>query len=174
VLLLLAAHVALPRPAAAQDAGPFGTWVGEYSCGQGRTGLTLTVGGADSDHLDAVFDFYPAAGNPELPEGCYVMSGRYDRSKGSLSLSAGRWMLQPPNYVTVDLAGNVSGGSFKGTVRGPSCSTFDLHRTKASPHVPNPACVATAVAQRPAAQETTQPFGFSPAPPRREGSEANH
>jgi hypothetical protein len=123
--------MALAGPARAE--GVAGTWEGDYVCGQGRTGLTLLVGpGAGTQR--ALFVFYPVADNPDVPEGCFEMTGRFDPDTGEASFAAGAWVLQPEGYVTVDLLGTADKAvaSIGGTVDGPGCEEFELHRVAAA------------------------------------------
>jgi hypothetical protein len=102
-------------------------WQGEYDCAQGVTGLTLTLDIGRGGQVQGLFDFYPVVENPAVPRGCFQMSGSLDGT-GHLALVPGEWLLRPPFYVAVGLAGVLSGGSLGGTIEGPGCSVFLLHR----------------------------------------------
>jgi hypothetical protein len=104
-----------------------GTWLGRYTCGQGTTGLTLYVDELPESRITALFHFYADASNPDVPEGCFEMHGTFDRGTRHIDLRAGRWLLQPYGYITVDLSGIMSGGTISGSVIGPACTTFELH-----------------------------------------------
>ena len=110
--------------------GPTGIWTGHYACAQGETGLTLTVEPRSGRALRALFHFYAIRQNPRIPEGCFEMTGTFDRVRNEVSLTAGDWLLHPPGYVTVDLTGQIDAGGkhFGGSVAGPNCGGFDLIR----------------------------------------------
>jgi len=139
---LVAAGIALAGPASAQsrgDASPLtGTWSGEYVCNQGLTGVTLTVTRGEARDVRALFHFYAAPGNPGVPTGCFEMAGTYDPGSGEMRLEGGRWLLQPPDYVTVDFIGRLdpATGRFAGQVDGPGCGTFRLARRPSPLPVP--------------------------------------
>lgn len=143
--LYAAAALAMVAPAphsVAWAQGAAGAWQGRYVCGQGTTGLLLTVRAAGESDVEALFRFYPVKGNPGVPEGCFEMSGRYDPATREVSLSAGQWLLRPPGYITVDLSGTLSadGGTLSGTVHGPLCTRFELRRVPMVPRSTIPAC----------------------------------
>lgn len=133
---LLAALLLLAGPAQAADA-----WEGTYDCSQGRTGLTLTIE-PDGPGVSALFHFYADPSRPEVPEGCFAMSGQVDRRSGRVDLAAGRWLLQPFFYVTVDLSGTISpdGAQLAGRVSGPGCSAFVLRRVAVPARAAPAAC----------------------------------
>jgi hypothetical protein len=124
---LMVASVIGLTGAEALAAGPARqVWQGEYDCAQGVTGLTLTLDIGQGGQVRGLFDFYPVVENPAVPHGCFQMSGSLDGT-GHLALVPGDWLLQPPLYVAVGLAGVLSGGSLGGTIDGPGCSVFLLH-----------------------------------------------
>ena len=124
--LVVFAALLAPTIGIAAEVG--GTWKGEYTCNQGRTGLTLTVTPSKAGTAQAVFRFYQIEGNPGVPDGCFAMSGTI--SGDQLHLKAGSWLYRPRGYVTVDLTGmaNPAGTSLTGSVFGPNCTTFFLER----------------------------------------------
>ena len=105
-------------------------WEGTYDCPQGETGLTLSFEPAADNAASALFHFYATPGNPGVPEGCFTMSGTLNQRTRQFDFQARRWLLQPRNYVTVDLHGTLQNGStsLQGIVTGPGCTTFVLHR----------------------------------------------
>ena len=135
-IMLAALLAVIASPVAAE--GIEGVWEGYYMCGQGRTGLTLTVRGQSA--LRALFYFYPDPDNLDVPEGCFEMTGSFDVVTGRTEFHAGRWRLQPANYITVDLTGRSSTrmSHMVGTVIGPGCGSFSL-RPVAGPGRPAPA-----------------------------------
>jgi opacity protein-like surface antigen len=143
--LLLAAGLIVLLPAGASAADDVaGDWQGTYVCAQGATELTLQVEQAGGNQVTALFHFYAGAENPLVPEGCFEMSGVYDAATGRIDLGAGRWMLRPTGFVTVDLSGTVNrdGSEMTGAVAGPGCSTFSLRRVISVPRLPPLACRA--------------------------------
>ena len=121
----LLALLLLSGPAAAAE-----YWEGAYTCYQGETALTLSLDPAPDGTTTALFHFYEAPANPGVPEGCFTMSGTLNRDTGAFDLQAGRWLLQPWNYVSVDLHGTLKGdgAALQGIVAGPGCTTFVLRR----------------------------------------------
>ena len=83
-------------------AGIEGTWEGQYTCGQGNTGLKLTIKAAEGRTLPAVFAFYPLEDNPSAARGSYTMVGSLN-SAGHLVFKQQAWIDQPPTYHMVDL-----------------------------------------------------------------------
>jgi hypothetical protein len=106
-----------------------GNWHGIYVCGQGLTGLTLTIKPSGLRNVSAIFSFYALPPNPTVPSGEFAMVGRVDE-RGHLELHATAWRKQPRNYVTVDLDGDYDSfsGEYRGHVRGPACGFFHLRR----------------------------------------------
>jgi outer membrane protein OmpA-like peptidoglycan-associated protein len=146
---LIAAIAALSQAAAGDSRTVLGEWVGTYTCGQGLTGLTLTIAEATPASATAVFHFYADPSNPKVPEGCFRMSGSYDPGGGQLKFKGGDWLLRPSGYRVVSFEGSVDaeGRRFEGLVKGPpGCTTFDLAR-QPSPREPARACMAGALPQ---------------------------
>lgn len=83
--------------------GLAGTWEGEYTCGQGNTGLTLTVKAPQSGAAPTTFAFFPLASNPSAKKGSYLMIGAISPA-GQLVFKQQQWIEQPDGYVMVDLA----------------------------------------------------------------------
>ncbi|MEU3609813.1 hypothetical protein AB0E83_30880 [Streptomyces sp. NPDC035033] len=112
-----------------------GEWRGSYYCGQGQTGLTLTIsrnGGA----LTATFEFYPLASNPDVPRGSFAMRGTHTGTR--MDLSADHWLERPENYLMVGLSAEIAGKSpqkITGTVtdadgaESDSCTTFTVEKS---------------------------------------------
>jgi hypothetical protein len=84
--------------------------------------------------LSAYFDFYPVTANPGVPVGSFMMTGHYS-AKG-VWLTPGKWLVAPSGYVTVALSAPTPGAkgvnTLRGTVTGPSCTSFVLHRPVAA------------------------------------------
>lgn len=137
-----AATLAVRVPGAQAGDGIAGIWEGQYDCNQGLTGLSLFVAQPSQGRLKTVFFFYPTAENPGVPEGCFEMSGRYDGATGDVQLVAGRWLLRPEGYVTVNLSAalDTDTAEIAGIVNGPGCTEFLLRRTTAATRPFPPAC----------------------------------
>ena len=141
--LLLAGLFSGVAAMARADDGVLGTWQGHYFCGQGDTALTLTLRSGDRPgELSGLFHFESPSVNRRVPEGCFTMAGTFSGTTRTVSLTAVRWLLRPPNYVTVDLVGQLAagGGRLSGRVLGPFCQGFDLHRVSVPPRVDAVAC----------------------------------
>ena len=112
------------------DARPLsGEWIGTYTCGQGLTGLTLTMTGHASGAVDAIFSFYPIPENPSIPSGSSTKRGVY-LIGGGLNLESGAWIDQPLGYQMVDMIGIVSPDktTYSGTLDNYHCTTFYVTR----------------------------------------------
>ncbi len=132
-LLLLASE-------AHAQTGVAGTWQGSYVCAQGETALTLTLRDTGAATVRGIFTFSATETNPLVPDGCFEMAGVYAAPR--LKLFAGRWLLRPSGYVSVDLAGTMTpdGASLDGAIIGPLCTSFTLRRVdQAARRIP-PAC----------------------------------
>nr|MDA8248243.1 hypothetical protein [Rhodospirillales bacterium] len=136
-------------PAAAQ--GPAGAWVGSYVCAQGLTALDLTLDSPDGTTVTGIFHFATLPPHRAVPEGCFRVTGRFDKATGTVTLSPAGWLLRPAGFVTVGLSGAVSpdGTMLAGRVYGPWCDTFTVRRAAALPPraaacTPRPDLVASA------------------------------
>lgn len=126
-LLVPMLFLALSSQSGAADESIEGVWKGSYVCGQGTTGLTLEIEGADPSRLTARFRFYPVPENPSVPSGEFEMVGGYDPSTGKFELLPGEWINRPYGYTMVGLTGELD--STKGTLAGrvsSGCKTFAL------------------------------------------------
>jgi hypothetical protein len=136
VTIVVAASLAVIGLGTAAASGPSGTYTGTYTCRQGATGLSLSITAAPGDKLSALFHFYGLPSNPSFPEGCFLMRGTYDSASESVRLYGGEWLLRPPNFRSVDLQGQLSGGVLTGTVVGPSCTSFSVRSDARPPPLP--------------------------------------
>ncbi|MEU6512364.1 protein kinase [Streptomyces sp. NPDC046942] len=119
-----------PTSPVANVSGLTGQWNGSYVCNQGITGLVLTIEEHDDGTADAVFAFYPAPSNPQVPRGSFAMAGTVQN--GVLTLRATHWINQPPGYLTVDLQGSYDTSTpnhLDGRVYGSNCTTFSADRS---------------------------------------------
>ena len=120
---------AMPGPAAAQS-GFAGDWGGSYVCAQGSTGLNLRLRPSAEGGVEGVFHFFPLASNPRAAEGCYEVSAPRPAKGEPVTIAAGRWLLRPDNYVTVDLVAELDeDGTLYGHVEGPGCGLFAARRS---------------------------------------------
>jgi hypothetical protein len=110
-----------------------GAWRGAYACGQGVTGLTLTIE-TDAYGLTATFDFYAVRDNPHVPTGRFRMVGTYDSRARVLVLHPREWIVQPPGYFPVGMKAHVDleWGVMLGTIveDARSCSWVRLSRDR--------------------------------------------
>lgn len=108
-----------------------GTWEGEYTCGQGNTGLKLTVKPPEVASVPTTFEFFPLPSNPSAAKGSYTMVGSY-LSSGQLTFKQQEWVDQPPGYMMVDLAvtSPVEPGikQLSGDVLSNSCKGFSVRK----------------------------------------------
>ncbi|MFE6887200.1 serine/threonine-protein kinase [Streptomyces sp. NPDC057694] len=107
-----------------------GRWEGNYVCNQGITGLSLTIEQHGDGTADAVFSFYPAPSNPEVPRGSFAMKGTY--AGGLLTLHASHWINRPPDYQSVDIQASYDTSTpdhLDGLIEGADCSTFSTQRS---------------------------------------------
>lgn len=138
LVVVLLVGLCVMSPASAQNRLA-GRWQGTYYCAQGLTGVTLTIRG-DDERAEALFHFYPVPENPNVPVGCYTMLGNVDTASGTINLESdeSQWILQPPNYITVNFRGRFAGDRQRivGRVEGPGCSTFTMRRVEEAPPAP--------------------------------------
>jgi len=138
----------VPGFAMAADTRPTltGNWQGTYVCGQGVTGLTLTITKQSGATFSGTFHFFPVVENPNAKEGCFAVSGHFVTAR-RVFVGGSTWISRPENYVTVDLDGQVSpdGRGISGKVKLPEhlgalCTTFELALEAGPPATPS-ACV---------------------------------
>ncbi|MBC98596.1 MAG: hypothetical protein CME63_12670 [Halobacteriovoraceae bacterium] len=81
--------------------------------------------------IEATFNFYGTAKNPNLPTGKYLMRGDYNSKTRELKLGGIGWIDRPKNYDMVPLSGKIgpSGKTFTGRIEFQSCKQFTLQRT---------------------------------------------
>ncbi len=109
------------------------TWRGTYTCGQGLTGVEVTLRPSGQGTLEGTFSFFPTATNPSAARGCYNVTASVDPNTQRMRTRAGSWVNQPSGYSTVDLDGVVaSDQSWAGQVLGGACSSFQVQRAPAA------------------------------------------
>jgi hypothetical protein len=118
------------KPGSADLTALVGTWEGEYTCGQGETGLKLTIKEPEGDALPATFEFFPLPENPSAKAGSYTMRGRLSGDR--MVFRQEKWIEQPPGYVMVDLEVTSpiteDATSLSGDVRSDNCKGFSVRR----------------------------------------------
>jgi hypothetical protein len=109
-----------------------GTWEGEYTCGQGNTGLKLTIKDREAGTVPATFEFFPLPSNPGAAKGSYAMVGAFS-STGQLVFRQQKWIEQPDGYVMVDLAVTspveADTRQLSGDVLADNCKGFSVRKT---------------------------------------------
>lgn len=105
-----------------------GKWIGSYICGQGSTGLTLSIS-TTLTGMSATFEFYPTKENPAVESGSFTMTGQF-REDGAFSLQPGAWIKRPSGYNTVELRGRMNGrmNQLAGDVVLGGCQTFSVNK----------------------------------------------
>jgi hypothetical protein len=107
-----------------------GQWVGQYTCGQGRTGVTLTINQEETE-ITAEFALYPLRENPSVPSGVALFRGTFNPNTLEMSLQGVRWLQSPgSNWVIVDFSGRFDPElrSFAGRKHSPDCGSITLVR----------------------------------------------
>lgn len=131
-LAALVMLAALPGRALALDANVFdGEWKGAYICGQGPTGLTLTLDGHADGRITGTFSFWPKSNNPGVASGSYRIEGSVNADQ-SFTLRGVQWISQPYDYSMVGLSGKIFRGQnpgdplnlFGSIVGGSGCDQF--------------------------------------------------
>jgi hypothetical protein len=105
-----------------------GTWEGGYDCGQGLTGLELTIDDTGEGQVEATFEFFEVPENPGVPSGSYRLEGSY--ADHGLTMEGVEWIDQPEGYVMVGLESDfiTRPDFFAGIVTDPSCTAFLLEK----------------------------------------------
>lgn len=83
-----------------------GTWVGQYECGQGLTGMSLSITG-NGEAVNATWNFYGVIENPDNSLGSAKYSGSYD-FENNLSLSGVAWINKPDGHVMPVISGKAN------------------------------------------------------------------
>lgn len=116
------AAAATPGATGAMPFAASQAWLGDYTCAQGRTAVTLRITRVSGNTVSAIFDFRVPSG----PTGKFAMSGTYEPSSRHLRLEPGAWIVRPDGYMTVPVDATVSadGKSYRGTIDTQGCSDF--------------------------------------------------
>jgi len=101
-------------------------WRGTYTCSQGNTGLSLTMGTLSNGNTEAEFFFYPTTKTAGNKWGKFTLSG--NKQGDILKLSPGAWKRQPKGYSMVNMSGafNNEKTSYSGRIVASGCSGFTL------------------------------------------------
>ena len=124
--------VEAPEPAA--DQVPLHSeWTGKYVCGQGSTGLRLTIESHPSGEAIATFEFGPIPENPTVPVGAYQLKGRLRMTPdGGLEARfvPDQWLNQPSGYMMVGLTvvSDRARRVLRGTIDDPNCAGVEVRR----------------------------------------------
>ncbi|MDI1429654.1 hypothetical protein [Polyangium sorediatum] len=105
------------------------TWVGDYDCTQGNTGLALRIVDVRGRVVRAVFDFQHA---PSGAAGSYLISGTYEPETRRVRFDPSRWIVQPEHYIMVSMEGEIATDNslFAGKITFPGCGAFHLKPTR--------------------------------------------
>lgn len=111
-----------------------GVWEGTYECGQGTSGLRLTVDDRANGDVGAAFEHVPDNGDADAATGSFSMNGT--KSEDTLALEAHEWLEQGDDDM-VGLEANLADRSdtevLEGTVVGDGCSNFTVQRVSTDP-----------------------------------------
>ncbi|TCP38077.1 hypothetical protein [Rhodovulum marinum] len=123
-----------------------GTWTGTYQCGQGITGveLTITSEGMALGRIGGTFRFYPEASNPDAPEGKFAFVGRISQDERSFTADLSHWIQRPPGIIARSFEAQLSGDGKRlvGRINHPTCSTLSVTKT-AEPRANSPLAFLT-------------------------------
>jgi hypothetical protein len=117
-------------PPAADRSDYYGTFQGTYHCGQGETGVQLTVSSGDgAAPVDALFEFYPTEQNPRVPTGSFKLVGDV-QPNGLLVLEPAEWINRPTAWQMVGLTLRPVGadGVIRGEVTHSACDWIRVRR----------------------------------------------
>lgn len=107
-------------------------WEGTYVCNQGLSSVVLSIDIDRTGRATARYDFGPVPSNPTVPEGAYLLTGTAERQGRGFTaeLVDSEWIVRPPGYFMVPLAIETDGTSMTGTIRHPSCHSFQAERVR--------------------------------------------
>ncbi len=90
-----------------------GEYQGSYFNGADDAGLTLTVYEQEGEYY-ANFKFYNLPDTWVTPDGEYILKVTYNESTGQFDFTSYEWIVQPDNYVMIDLSGTLEGDTLSG------------------------------------------------------------
>lgn len=108
-----------------------GEWKGEYVCGQGTTGLTVTIKEfANLDEILGVFHFYGIERSAsDVPDGKYEIIMSYDDTKDIIVAQPRAWIDQPFGYNMVGFSARLSENEIQGTIDSWGCGSLKLNQS---------------------------------------------
>lgn len=108
-----------------------GKWTGTYVCGQGQTGLKVTIKDWVSEkEMSGEFHFYPLdATNKRAAEGKFEIFVSYNPSSKNIVARPGPWIEKPSGFFTVGFRGNVKGGDIVGVIDSSGCGSMKVTRS---------------------------------------------
>ncbi len=145
-------------PAAETEGSIAGVWQGRYICGQGPTGVTLTIRvlpprpglqlyiyhwvtslirgpkfepsawKPKRSEIAALFQFYPLPGAKPAPSGSFELDGTFDPAVGLVDLDPTKWVEQPPGYMLIGFRAVQDGKSLRGAINEPGCGVIAVGR----------------------------------------------
>ena len=115
----------------------YGVWKGQYICGQGPSGLTLTISGDNQSKLRARFRFYGLPQNPSVPDGEFELQGTFNQTTGDIYFLPTQWINRPAGFQMVGMKGILGRGGQRitGTIQYPQCGKFNVSRVGERPAV---------------------------------------
>ena len=124
----------LAGPLEAEPVPSHSVWRGKYTCRQGLTALQLTIDVDAQGEANAVFDFGPHTGNPNIPSGSYRMLGTVHESGSKLQvrLQPDKWISQPEGYMMVGINADSDRERHRltGWITDEGCAGVELRRTQ--------------------------------------------
>lgn len=108
-------------------------WWGTYVCGQGETGMTLTLDIEPDGTARARYDFSAIESNPRVPTGAFLLVGTVRRDGRGFAgmLDATQWIVHPENYLMKALAiRSPDGRRLIGKTQHESCMEFEITRVE--------------------------------------------
>lgn len=107
----------------------FRTWVGDYDCTQGNTGMALRIMDVRGRVVRAIFDFMHS---PSGANGSYIVTGSYNPETRRVHFEPTSWIRQPAHYVMVPMSGEISTDDslFAGKIDFHGCGAFKLKPTR--------------------------------------------
>jgi hypothetical protein len=108
-----------------------GVWYGRYLCGQGESGVEVSLTEISSDGvIHGTFQFFNMPGMHNTQPGKYSVVGVFDVSGNTLRVDPVGWIDQPGGYVMVGFTGslNASGTHLGGNINNISCGQIYLDK----------------------------------------------
>ena len=86
-----------------------GTWMGYYVCGQGTTGVRITIDEVKKNKFSGTFEFFPHYSNytKDVGLGVTKVTGEF-YSKDKILINLTEWIYNPYNYGLVNIRTSMS------------------------------------------------------------------